>query len=93
MTETNPDVCDRLFAGIPPGPGSGRQRIACSVIVNRVMGCYEHLPTLDNFLGHRHPQRELLHILRQEDMCTSSIVVIYIRAIPWQPWRGSGQQP
>ena len=85
MNETDPDVCDRLFAGISPGPGSGRQRIAASVIVNRVMGCYEHLPTLDNFLGHRNPQHKLLHILQQGNMSTSSVVVIYIRANPWQP--------
>lgn len=85
MNETDPDVCDRLFAGISPGPGTRLDIPNSNIIVNRVMGCYEHLPTLDNFLGHRNPQHKLLHILQQGNMSTSSVVVIYIRANPWQP--------
>lgn len=85
MNETDPDVCDRLFAGISPSPSTRHNSRAKNIIVNRVVRCYEHLPTLDNFLGHRNPQHKLLHILQQGNMSTSSVVVIYIRAIPWQP--------
>lgn len=85
MNETDPDVCDRLFARISPSSSTRHDSRAKNIIVNRVVRYYEHLPTLDNFLGHRNPQHKLLHILQQGNMSTSSVVVIYIRAIPWQP--------
>lgn len=47
VTKTNSDVCDRIFARIPPGTGAKYYCYPRRIIVNRVEKRYGHLSTLD----------------------------------------------